>query len=406
MNELIFDWNDADIAGPRVASSSILFDETLRDGIQAPNVVKPVLEEKLRFIDHMASVGIKAADLGYPGASDAAREECMAMARYIADQKYIITPAFAGRTHPADIDAISAVATHMGAPVEAYLFIGVSPIRQYVEGWDHISIIDNIRYAATRCREGGLEFVLVLEDALRCTPEILEKLYLVAVELGVRRIALCDTVGGATPAGAQAIIRWSSDFFSGHKHEVAFDWHGHNDRGMALSNALAAADCGFDRVHGTVLGIGERAGNASLDQMIVNFYLEKCGGYDLMALRKYCEYASSVLGVEIPANYPAMGRDVFKTSAGVHASAILKAHEKGDEFIKDCVYSSIPARSFGREQEVQIDPSSGASNVRYWLTTRGYAINGLLINQILQAAKSSRKPLCDSQIHQIISASR
>jgi 2-isopropylmalate synthase len=238
---------------------------------------------------------------------------------------------------------------------------------------------------------------------VRCTLEVLSQVYDVAVETGVRRVCLCDTVGAALPTGTESLLRWSRQYFADRGHHVGFEWHGHNDRGLALVNSLTAFALGCVRVHGTVLGVGERAGNAAIDQLILNSHLDRHAEYDLKALREYCEYAADVLGFGIPQNYPAVGSDVFRTSAGVHASAIMKAHEKGNLLIKDTVYSSVPASLLGRGQEVLIDASSGANNVKYWLTVNGYpSDDAALIKNILERAKLSRVPLTDDVIRQII----
>ena len=404
-----FTWNDVEAeedaqdipAGS--AFSGILFDETLRDGLQAPHIRNPSLEQKLAIIDHMSRSGVRSADLGFPGSGASAVDECTAFARHIAAGGLDLTPGFAGRTHPSDIHAICEVGQRAGVAVEAYVFIGVSPIRQYVEDWDIELIRSAIRRSAAECRRENVEFVLVLEDAVRCTPQVLGSVYDVAVETGTRRLTLCDTVGGAVPNGTEALIRWTRRYFADRAHPIELEWHGHNDRGLALVNSLTALALGCARVHGTILGIGERAGNASLDQLMINSHLDGHHTYDLTALREYCEYAAPVLGVDIPQNYPAMGRDVFKTSAGVHAAAILKAHEKGSVALKDNVYAGVPAGLLGREQEVLIDAASGANNVKYWLTLHGYATDdATLIKRVLERAKASRAPLGDEEIGQII----
>lgn len=402
IRDLIYDWNKSDGQASGDAPSFVLFDETLRDGIQAPYVDIPDLEQKFRFIDHMIKLGIESADLGYPGASKMALDDCKAIARYIRDCGYSLIPAFAGRTHKRDIDAICDVSHYAGCSVDAYLFVAVSPIRQYIEGWDYSVIERSIKQSAWQCKNAGVNFVLVLEDSLRCAPDVLARIYSLAIDLNVQRITLCDTIGCALPSGAREIILWSKAYFAERGHNVAFDWHGHNDRGSALTNALTAIKYGCHRIHGTILGIGERAGNTALDQLIVNCHLINLGKYNLSALKDYCDYASTVLDVKIPVNYPAVGRDVFKTSAGVHASAILKAHNKGETVIKDIVYSSIPASFLGREQEIQIDSSSGISNVLYWLQMRGHNAETQIIDRILGLAKASRKPLSDQQIENLL----
>lgn len=399
-----FTWNGVrSVADTRNSGGrGVYFDETLRDGLQAPNIRNPTLAQKLSLVDHTVAVGVGAADLGFPGASSTAAEECIEIAKYIDANGYDLAQGYAGRTHADDISAICEVSQAAGVPVDAYVFTGVSPIRQYVEDWDICAIARNVRDSARMCRRAGVTFVLVLEDTVRCPPQLLQQIYDVAIEVGVRRVCLCDTVGAALPSGTEALIKWSTRYFAERGHAADFEWHGHNDRGLALANSLTALSAGCVRVHGTILGIGERTGNASLDQLILNSHLDQAGGYDLIALRKYCEYASEVLNAAIPNNYPAMGSDVFKTSAGVHAAAILKAHRKGDRLLEDTVYSSVPASHFGRAQEVVIDASSGASNVRYWLATNGLADDRVLIEKILQRAKRSSTPLTDELIGQII----
>ena len=400
-----FTWNDLEVeAGQQKPPySGTFFDETLRDGLQAPYVRNLTPEEKERIVDHMIACGVRAANLGFPGSDPAALRECVTLARKIANCRYPLAQGYAGRTHPADIYAICEIAQAASVAVDAYIFIGVSPIRQYVEDWDMASIQASIRKSAAECRRDGVEFVLVLEDTVRCTPEVLGRIYEVAIDAGIGRVTLCDTVGAALPGGTQALISWSGEYFSSRGHPVAFEWHGHNDRGLALVNSLTALALGCHRVHGTILGVGERAGNASLDQLMVNSHLDHHGTYDLTALRDYCEYAESVLGVSIPRNYPVMGRDVFTTSAGVHAAAIMKAHEKGNAQVKDAVYSSVPASLLGRGQEVLIDASSGASNVKYWLAVHGYRNDDAdVIKKVLAEAKAGRGPLADEQIRRII----
>lgn len=400
-----FNWNTVDVAAAPQPSaySGTFFDETLRDGLQAPHIRNPSLGQKRSLVDYMADVGVRAADLGFPGSDPSALDECTELARHVVDSGHSLIPAYAGRTHPADIAAISDIAQRAGTAVDAYVFIGVSPIRQYVEDWDIATIQRNIVDSAATCAYEDVDFVLVLEDAVRCTPDVLGQVYDAAINSGVTRLTLCDTVGAALPQGTASLIHWTRRYFEQRKQPVALEWHGHNDRGLALANSLTALALGCARVHGTVLGIGERAGNASLDQLIINSHLDAHGSYDLRALREYSEYAAVVLDVDIPQNYPALGRDVFKTSAGVHASAILKAHSKGNTLVKDSVYSSVPASYLGRQQEVLIDEASGTNNVRYWLTVHGYdSTDASFLKEILASAKANRGPLTDEQIRQII----
>jgi 2-isopropylmalate synthase len=402
-NMLFFNWSEVDpIPELPTDVDYLVFDETLRDGIQAPYVIAPPLEVKLRLVDHMVNVGVGAADLGFPGASARAKAECMALAEYIVGQGHPIRQAYAGRTHPEDIGAICDIAQTVQCDVDAYGFIGVSPVRQYAESWSLALIQTRLVDTARQCRAAGVNFVLVLEDSTRCTPEILSEVFDIAHGLGVTRITLCDTVGAATPASTQALVRWSLEHFRALGHDVALDWHGHNDRGLALANSLTAIEAGCDRIHATALGIGERAGNTALDQLILNRHLEHGDAYDLLALRRYCEDVSTALHTPIAVNYPALGARVFCTSAGVHAAAILKARQRGDRGLLDSIYSSVPASALGRCQEVLVDAASGASNVEFWLLERGYEPSQTTIDRVLAVAKSSNRPLTAEEIEELV----
>lgn len=408
---LYFDWSTVELVDPTVeladpAVDYMLFDETLRDGIQAPYVREPSIEAKLRLIDHMTSAAITALDAGFPGAGRRAYRDCLAIAEYVLAQRYSLQLAYAGRMHPGDVGAICEIAQQAQCDIDAYSFIGISPVRQHVEDWSVDIIERRVIATARQCHHAGVNFVLVLEDATRCTPGALSRIYDTAVDLGVERITLCDTVGAATPASTRTLVRWSLEHFRRRSHSIALDWHGHNDRGLALINSLVALEAGCDRIHGTALGIGERAGNTAIDQLILNRHLQHGDDFDLQSLRHYCEYASAVLGVTIPSNYPALGSHVFTTSAGVHAAAILKAQQTGDNDLLDGVYSSVPARILGRRQEVLVDGSSGVSNVKFWLMERGYEPKPHLVNRILDAAKSTNRPLTAKQIVNLIDSAR
>jgi 2-isopropylmalate synthase len=184
---------------------------------------------------------------------------------------------------------------------------------------------------------------------------------------------------------------------------IGIDWHGHNDRGLALENALWALEFGADRVHGTALGIGERVGNAQMELILLNMkLLGQLEDQDLTRLLDYCNTVALAVGWETPINYPLVGRDAFRTATGVHAAAIIKAMQKGDAWLADRIYSGVPAGMFGRKQEICIGFMSGASNVNYWLTERGIEPNEKLVAEILKAAKVEDHILTDAEVMAVI----
>jgi 2-isopropylmalate synthase len=180
--------------------------------------------------------------------------------------------------------------------------------------------------------------------------------------------------------------------------EIALDWHGHRDRGLDIVNSLAALSAGVERVHGCALGIGERVGNAAMDEMLVNLVLMGWIDQDLTALGEYCTLSSAMTGMPIASNYPVVGADAFLTSTGVHAAAVAKAFAKGDTWLADRVYSSVPASLVGRSQSIVIGPMSGKSNVEFWLRGHGVEATTERVACVLDLAKTASQVLTDAEI--------
>jgi len=247
-----------------------------------------------------------------------------------------------------------------------------------------------------------LPVMYVTEDTTRALPQTLERLYGAAIEAGASRICLADTVGHATPEGVWNLVKFVQGVVARSGKAVKIDWHGHNDRGLAVINSLTAAYAGVDRVHGTALGIGERVGNTSIDQLLVNFKLLGWLENDLTALGSYCDFVAEVTGVPLPANYPVLGRDAFRTATGVHAAAVVKALHKGDHWLANRIYSGVPAEYFGRQQVIEIGPMSGQSNIIHWLQTRGFEPRSDIVESVFARCKESDRLLTDEEIHKLI----
>ena len=404
--ELIYDWNVEGERRATVRRQIELNDETLRDGLQSPSVRSPSLDDKFRVLHAMSALGIESANIGLPGAGDQVKADVIALAREIHDSRLDIAPNCAARTLQIDIEPIVEASESAGMPIEAALFIGSSPIRQFAEDWTVDRMVEHSADAVRFAVSHGLPVMYVTEDTTRARPETLRRLYLAAVDAGARRICLADTVGHATPEGVWNLVTFVREMLAASGADVQLDWHGHNDRGLALVNALAAAQAGVDRIHGTALGIGERVGNASLDQLLVNLTLLGWIQRDLSTLGEYCDLVSSVTGVPIPANYPVLGRDAFRTATGVHAAAIIKAQNKGDEWLANRVYSGVPAEAFGRSQVIEIGPMSGQSNVIYWLQSRGIEADENLVATIFAACKRATGLLAEDDILAVVSGWR
>ena len=403
--DLIYDWNRAGGADLHPARGRVeLDDETLRDGLQSPSVRSPSIEDKLKILHLMAELGIESADIGLPGAGPHVARDVERLAREIVSQRLSIEANCAARTVIADIQPIIEIAQRTGLAIEVSCFIGSSPIRQYAEGWTLDRMLKLSREAVEYAVGQGLPVMYVTEDTTRAAPEDLRRLYTEAVEAGARRVCVADTVGHATPNGARNVIRFIREVVDATGEDVKVDWHGHKDRGLSVINALAAAEAGADRLHGTAVGIGERVGNCPIDLLLVNMQLLGWIDRDLRRLQEYCRFVADTTGVPLPDNYPVVGKDAFRTATGVHASAIIKARARGEDWLADRVYSSVPAGLIGCRQVIEVGPMSGESNVVYWLQERGIEAVPELVKEIFQKAKSAAAVLEESEILEICAA--
>ncbi len=403
--ELIYDWNRAGGADLRPARGRVeLDDETLRDGLQSPSVRTPSIEDKLRILHLIAELGIESADIGLPGAGPHVARDVERLAREIVDQRLKVVPNCAARTVIADIQPIVEISQRTGLAIEASCFIGSSPIRQYAEGWTLDRMLKMSREAVEYAVGQGLPVMYVTEDTTRAAPEDLRRLYTAAVEAGARRVCVADTVGHSTPNGARNVIRFIREVVDATGEDVKVDWHGHKDRGLSVINALAAAEAGADRLHGTAVGIGERVGNCPIDLLLVNMQLLGWIDRDLHRLQEYCRFVADTTGVPLPDNYPVVGKDAFRTGTGVHASAIIKARARGEDWLADRVYSSVPAGMIGCRQVIEVGPMSGESNVVYWLQERGIEAAPELVKEIFQRAKCAAAILEETEILEICAA--
>jgi isopropylmalate/homocitrate/citramalate synthase len=401
--ELIYDWNERPATAPDLKPVE-LDDETLRDGLQSPSVLDPPIHEKIKILHLMDRMGIHSADIGLPGAGPRAVADVRALAREIADGGMRIEANCAARTMVRDVEPIARISQETGLPIEASTFIGSSPIRQYAEDWTLERMLRTSEEAVTFAVGEGLPVMFVTEDTTRARPETLKALYGNAIRWGARRICLSDTVGHATPWGVRALVRFVKEEIVAPSGEaVKVDWHGHRDRGFGLANAFAAMEAGVDRVHGTALGIGERVGNVEMDLLLVNLSLLGLHDGDLKPLGEYCQRVSDATGVAIEPGYPVFGQDAFRTGTGVHAAAIIKAEAKGDAWLADRVYSSVPASLVGRQQDIEVGPMAGLSNVKYWLRSRGFdASDEELCHRIFDYAKTQNHTLTEEEIRGLI----
>ena len=303
-------------AAARSERQLTFFDETLRDGIQSPSV------RRSRASTTSCGSSSCANDLGIDAhrhrparrrATRAIEDVTAHRASTSATASCTIKPACAARTHlerhPADRRHL---AEGRASPIEVLAFIGsladpavrrgLGPRRACSSCSAEAIDLGGEERPAGRLRHRGHHPLAPRGARRRCSRN--------AVEHGAHRLCLCDTVGHATPDGIRNLLNFTRNLLDGMgAHDVGIDWHGHNDRGLGVVNAIFALEYGADRVHGTALGIGERVGNAALDQMLLNLkLLGELPDHDLTKLLLWCKLASQATPRADPAQLPARRR--------------------------------------------------------------------------------------------------
>lgn len=384
-NELVYDWrgDDGDVREHRPVG---LNDETLRDGLQAASALNPTIDQKLELLHLIAEIGIEHASLGMPAAGREAFAAAVALARELTSSGVSLRGNCAARALCSDVAAVAQVAAESGHAIEAMIFIGCSGVRMSAEGWYVSDVARLLRSAVVTGVAEGLDVCFVAEDATRSTPQTLAQLIDVALESGARRICICDTVGAATPASTRSLISYVLER-ANTSGDVSIDWHGHNDRGLALANSLAAVEAGATRVHTTANGVGERCGNTATEQLLVNLHMLGIRIAPMHLIPQYCRIAATYLGVPIPANSPIVGGDAFTTSAGIHAAAVAKARGRHDDWTAERVYAPFPPRDVGRTLEIRVGPFSGVAAALHCLRSVGCEASDESALLVLEAAQ-------------------
>lgn len=407
---MIHDWNviDYEISrNPDNHPHGIWFDdETLRDGLQSPSARNPSIEQKIELLSYMERLGIQKVDLGLPGAGPFHLNHIDTMLSHITENNYQIRPGCAVRTVVSDIEPLIDLQAKHEMQIQASAFLGTSPIRQYAEGWTLERLLSTLEEAVGFAVDNDIPVMFVTEDTTRSKPEDIKAIYTRAIELGADRICVCDTCGHVTPNGVRKLLSFIQDEVipdaGVQRREIEINWHGHQDRGLGVANNLAAVEAGADVIHGTALGVGERAGNAPLDQTLVNLKLMGVIENDLTLLNEYVRKAHDYVEVALPRNYPVFGEDAFETGTGVHASAVIKAMKKGDHWLADRVYSGVPAQDFGLQQKIRIGHMSGRSNIVWWLEQRGYEASDELVAHMFEIAKNQPRLMADEEVTAVV----
>ncbi|EMF01221.1 2-isopropylmalate synthase [Streptomyces mobaraensis NBRC 13819 = DSM 40847] len=397
----MFTWNPRPGGLDRVG----IEDDSLRDGLQGAFVRHPALDEKKALLESSAAIGVQAAMLGFPSASPGARAEAGRLVEHLDRRGVPLVPRFLALADPASIAPITELDRGSDRDVWADFFVGCSPLRRRVEGWTLDSVLDRITSAGAAAREAGTRFGVSLEDATRTPPEELARMVDAAVGVGAEVLTVCDTVGESTPEGAARVVRAVREAArgaaAGRGPEPEIWWHGHDDRGFALANAIAAAEAGADTISGAFLGLGERAGNTALELVVMYLYQAGHPGYRPDRVLGHCRRLAEATGMPVRPNAPLIGDQAFATCTGTHVAALVKARRWGRE-TEDLVFSSVPAAALGRTQTIMVGPTSGRAAAREALASIGAPADEDTVEAVLARARSRDRWLPPSEIRALL----
>lgn len=372
--------------------AAVRVEDDVREVLQNVRTARPSLQQRRQMLRLSALAGVDVSFLGFPAASTPEQAQCRDLVAYIGEQHLPLTPVLMARAAAADVHAVLSIQQQTGVTVTVDLYLSSSPIRAKVEGWDLDAMLTRLTRVARLATLEGLAFRIAFEDSTRTPPGDLTVCVRAALDAGAGCIVLNDTVGDCLPAGAHAHVRFVRDLIERSRAEAVVAWHGHNDKGLALANSLAATEAGAELISGTFTGLGERSGNLALEQFLLIAAAAGNRRVDISHLVAACELTAAATRTQIPHRQPIVGADAFTTATGTHAGALVKARALGSDF-EDLVYSAVSAAAIGRRQNLVISANSGRAGVKAVLDDLGCPSDPATIQAVLSYCRQHNRTL-------------
>jgi len=376
-----------------------IFDTTLRDGEQSPGCSMNV-QEKLQVARILDELGVDIIEAGFPAAS----EGDFAAVKSIAEMGLSSRIAGLARAFQRDIEAV-ARSLENSPHKRLHTFIATSPIhREFKLKMSKQQIIDEMCGAMEFGKQWFDEIEVSAEDACRTELDYLVEFFQAAVDAGARVLNVPDTVGYTTPREARRMFRYIVDNLRNADHAI-LSCHNHNDLGLAVANSLAAVEGGARQIECTLNGIGERAGNCALEEIVMAvrtrgdfFDLET--GLDTTQIVPTSRLVSQITGFVVQPNKAVVGANAFAHASGIHQDGVIKKRE---------TYEIIDPVDVGvTESSIVLTARSGRAALAYRAKKVGYELTKLQLDkvyeQFLQFA-DRKKEILDEDIHAIVEAS-
>ncbi len=352
-------------------------DVTLRDGEQTPGVVF-TREEKIAIAEKLDSIGVEVIEAGFPVVSKG--EE--AIVREIAHLGLDSRVCCLARSVARDID----VALRCDVDFVS-IFIATSDLHlkyKYHKTFEEAQscALDVLDYA----KDHGLTVRFAAEDATRTDINVLRSIFKAAEEHGADYVSIADTVGILNPGTAFYLVK---EMKKSIKAKVCI--HCHNDLGMAVANTLSGAEAGAFQLHTTVNGIGERCGNASLEELLVSLRVQYgIERYDLSGLMELSKMVEKYSGIPIPRTKAIVGANAFAHESGIHVAAILE---------NPMTYELFSPEMVGGKREIIIGKHTGSKALKGVLEKMGHKLTHdqmcVLLEKVKKCSEAKKKVTCD-----------
>lgn len=340
----------------------VFLDTTLRDGEQTPGLYF-TNDEKIHIARELDRIGIGIIEAGIPSMGKEEQSSLKAIkhlglkAEILSWNRLLIEDVMTSLK--TDVTAI-----HVSIPTSDIM---IEKKMGKTRNW----IFSQMEKVIPFTIKEGATVSFGAEDASRTDPVFLKKVFIAAQELGAQRVRFADTLGIMTPTHVAEMIGYLSEVIS-----IPIDFHGHNDFGLAAANSLSAWESGADVISCSVLGLGERAGNTSLEELAgILFYLKGIiHDFDFITLRNLCKIISKWVGVPMPVRKPLFGEGVYTHESGIHVDGILK---------DPATYELFPPEETGGYRKLIPGKHSGRKAIRYLANKDGFDVTDEQIEEFL-----------------------
>ncbi|MGY6411939.1 MAG: 2-isopropylmalate synthase [Alkalilacustris sp.] len=306
-------------------SRVLIFDTTLRDGEQSPGATM-THEEKLEIAALLDEMGVDIIEAGFPIAS----EGDFAAVKAIAERAKNAVICGLARANPTDIDRAWEAVKHAPRP-RIHTFIGTSPLHRDITRLTQDQMVERIHATVSHARDLCENVQWSPMDATRTERDFLCRVVDTAIRAGATTINIPDTVGYTAPRESAEIIEMLLDQVPGAR-DIVFATHCHNDLGMATANALAAVEAGARQIECTINGLGERAGNTALEEVVMALKVRHdimpfSTGIDTRRIMQASRLVAAVSGFPVQYNKAIVGKNAFAHESGIHQDGVLKNAE-------------------------------------------------------------------------------